>query len=97
LKELKTKTSVPGATFLFTLLISSFVLFSWTEFGRQYSPEIMAALQSVQYIAQHIKDEDKDNEVISTLHYAVFIIYQLHLIYPHSRYERKTKGTNISN
>jgi hypothetical protein len=27
----------------------------------------MAALQSVQYIAQHIKDEDKDNEVISLL------------------------------
>ena len=35
--------------------------------GRQYSPEILAALQSVQYIAQHIKDEDKDNEVMSIL------------------------------
>lgn len=31
--------------------------------NRQYSPEVLAALQSVQFIAQHIKDEDKDNEV----------------------------------
>ena len=32
----------------------------------------MAALQSVQFIAQHIKDEDKDNEV-SPLRYKIFL------------------------
>ena len=30
---------------------------------RKYSPEIMAALEDVQFIAQHLKDEDKDIEV----------------------------------
>lgn len=53
------------------------ILFSWLShknelciffvpdlgMNRQYSPEVLAALQSVQFIAQHIKDEDKDNEV----------------------------------
>lgn len=28
-----------------------------------FSPEISAALKSVQFIAQHIKEADKDNEV----------------------------------
>ncbi|XP_063367837.1 acetylcholine receptor subunit beta-like 2 isoform X1 [Cydia amplana] len=31
---------------------------------RHLSPEVAAALQSVRFIAQHIKDADKDNEVI---------------------------------
>lgn len=30
---------------------------------RHLSPEVAAALQSVRFIAQHIKDADKDNEV----------------------------------
>ncbi|XP_041980542.1 acetylcholine receptor subunit beta-like 2 isoform X2 [Aricia agestis] len=31
---------------------------------RHLSPEVAAALQSVRFIAQHIKDADKDNEVV---------------------------------
>ncbi|CAH2216206.1 jg23697, partial [Pararge aegeria aegeria] len=31
---------------------------------RHLSPEVAAALQSVRFIAQHIKDADKDNELI---------------------------------
>jgi hypothetical protein len=30
---------------------------------RQLSPEVLSAIQSVRFIAQHIKDADKDNEV----------------------------------
>jgi hypothetical protein len=30
---------------------------------RQLTPEVSAAIQSVRFIAQHIKDSDKDNEV----------------------------------
>lgn len=32
-------------------------------FPRQLSPEVMQALRGVRFIAQHIKDADKDNEV----------------------------------
>lgn len=42
-------------------------LFSVTDsehtFPRQLSPEVHQALQGVRFIAQHIKDADKDNEV----------------------------------
>lgn len=31
---------------------------------RHLSPDILAALKGVRFIAQHIKDADKDNEVI---------------------------------
>jgi nicotinic acetylcholine receptor len=30
---------------------------------RQLSPDVLSALQGVRFIAQHIKDADKDNEV----------------------------------
>lgn len=30
---------------------------------RHISPEVLSALQGVRFIAQHIKDADKDNEV----------------------------------
>ena len=30
---------------------------------RHLSPDVMAALKGVRFIAQHIKDADKDNEV----------------------------------
>lgn len=30
---------------------------------RHLSPEVLSALQGVRFIAQHIKDADKDNEV----------------------------------
>lgn len=30
---------------------------------RQMSPDVLAALEGVRFIAQHIKDADKDNEV----------------------------------
>lgn len=32
-------------------------------FPRQLSPEVLQALRGVRFIAQHIKDADKDNEV----------------------------------
>lgn len=34
-------------------------------FPRQLSPEVLQALRGVRFIAQHIKDADKDNEVTS--------------------------------
>lgn len=34
---------------------------------RQLTPEVHAAIQSVRFIAQHIKDADKDNEVSNLL------------------------------
>lgn len=34
---------------------------------RQMSPDVLAALQGVRFIAQHIKDADKDNEVSTPL------------------------------
>lgn len=30
---------------------------------KQLSPEVLSAIQAVRFIAQHIKDADKDNEV----------------------------------
>lgn len=32
-------------------------------FPRRLTPEVMKALRDVRFIAQHIKDADKDNEV----------------------------------
>jgi nicotinic acetylcholine receptor, invertebrate len=32
--------------------------------GRQCSPELLAALDGVQFIAQHMKDADKENDVV---------------------------------
>ena len=32
-------------------------------FPKQLSPEVLQAMKSVRFIAQHIKDADKDNEV----------------------------------
>lgn len=34
---------------------------------RQMSPEVLQALRAVRFIAQHIKDADKDNEVKSSV------------------------------
>ena len=34
---------------------------------RQMSPDVLSALQGVRFIAQHIKDADKDNEVCTSL------------------------------
>ena len=31
--------------------------------SQSFSPEVESALQGVQFIAQHIRDNDKDNEV----------------------------------
>ncbi|CAG7730160.1 unnamed protein product [Allacma fusca] len=58
-----------------TALISQIYL----GLNRQYSPEVMAALQSVQFIAQHIKDEDKDNEVIEDWKYVAMVLDRLFL------------------
>lgn len=35
---------------------------------RTLTSEVLAAIQSVRFIAQHIKDSDRDNEVSSLLH-----------------------------
>lgn len=37
------------------------------------SPELMQAMQSVRFIAQHIKDADKDNEVSKRFFVCFFI------------------------
>ncbi|EAT44621.1 AAEL004019-PA [Aedes aegypti] len=31
---------------------------------KQLSPEVLSAIQAVRFIAQHIKDADKDNEIV---------------------------------
>lgn len=33
-------------------------------FPRKLTPDVLQALRGVRFIAQHIKDADKDNEVI---------------------------------
>lgn len=35
---------------------------------RTLTSEVLAAIQSVRFIAQHIKDSDRDNEVSRLLH-----------------------------
>lgn len=47
--------------FLFKIYIFPFL--SDYIFLNQLSPEVVQALRSVRFIAQHIKDADKDNEV----------------------------------
>lgn len=39
------------------------VLDSENIFPRKLTPEVLQALRGVRFIAQHIKDADKDNEV----------------------------------
>ena len=34
--------------------------------SQSFSPEVENALQGVQFIAQHIRDKDKDNEVMNS-------------------------------
>ncbi|XP_039291421.1 acetylcholine receptor subunit beta-like 2 [Nilaparvata lugens] len=41
---------------------------------RQMSPDVLAALQGVRFIAQHIKDADKDNEVIEDWKYISMVL-----------------------
>ncbi|OXA61857.1 Acetylcholine receptor subunit beta-like 2 [Folsomia candida] len=47
--------------------------------GMPFSPEISAALKSVQFIAQHIKEADKDNEVIEDWKYVAMVLDRLFL------------------
>lgn len=44
-------------------------------FPRQLSPEVLQALRGVRFIAQHIKDADKDNEV--GIVYVPCVLFQL--------------------
>ncbi|KAL7301252.1 acetylcholine receptor subunit beta-like 2 isoform X2 [Trichogramma pretiosum] len=46
---------------------------------RHLSPDIMTALQGVRFIAQHIKDADKDNEVIEDWKYVAMVLDRLFL------------------
>ncbi|XP_075227356.1 nicotinic acetylcholine receptor beta2 [Lycorma delicatula] len=41
---------------------------------RQMSPDVLAALQGVRFIAQHIKDADEDNEVIEDWKYISMVL-----------------------
>lgn len=41
---------------------------------RHLSPEVLSALQGVRFIAQHIKDADKDNEVIEDWKYVSMVL-----------------------
>jgi hypothetical protein len=44
---------------------------------RQLSPDVLSALQGVRFIAQHIKDADKDNEVSLELRYCPLTLARL--------------------
>nr|API81621.1 nicotinic acetylcholine receptor alpha 8 [Cancer borealis] len=46
---------------------------------RTYSPEIQKAIEGVQFIAQHIKDADRDNEVIQDWKYVAMVLDRLFL------------------
>lgn len=45
---------------------------------RQLTPEVHAAIQSVRFIAQHMKDADKDNEVSAFI--IICLFYALNLL-----------------
>nr|QQH14664.1 nicotinic acetylcholine receptor alpha 8 subunit [Blattella germanica] len=41
---------------------------------RQLSPDVLSALQGVRFIAQHIKDADKDNEIVEDWKYVSMVL-----------------------
>uniref|UniRef100_A0A1B0DGT6 Neurotransmitter-gated ion-channel transmembrane domain-containing protein n=1 Tax=Phlebotomus papatasi TaxID=29031 RepID=A0A1B0DGT6_PHLPP len=43
-------------------------------FPRQITPELMQAMKSVRFIAQHIKDADKDNEIVEDWKFASMVL-----------------------
>ncbi|XP_037080832.1 acetylcholine receptor subunit beta-like 2 isoform X2 [Pollicipes pollicipes] len=45
----------------------------------QYSPEVQRALEGVQFIARHIKEEDKTNEIIQDWKYVAMVLDRLFL------------------
>lgn len=45
----------------------------------QYSPEIQRALESVQFIARHIKQEDDTNEIVQDWKYMAMVLDRLFL------------------
>jgi len=47
--------------------------------SQSFSPEVENALQGVQFIAQHIKDNDKDNEVMEDWKYMAMVLDRLFL------------------
>lgn len=49
---------------------------------RHLSPEVLSALQGVRFIAQHIKDADKDNEVSSLCIFFFITIGSTFCVYP---------------
>ncbi|KOB77380.1 Nicotinic acetylcholine receptor subunit alpha 8 variant 2 [Operophtera brumata] len=53
-------------TYTLSYIVCASVTDSENMLPRHPSPEVAAALQSVRFIAQHIKDADKDNEVCDT-------------------------------
>lgn len=46
---------------------------------RHLSPEVISALKGVRFIAQHIKDADKDNEVIEDWKFVAMVLDRLFL------------------
>lgn len=52
---------------------------------RQLSPEVLSAIQSVRFIAQHIKDADKDNEVRTSVDYKVYPTFNSMIFFPDYR------------
>lgn len=47
-----------------TALLVQFAVDADNIIPKQMTPEVLQALRGVRFIAQHIKDADKDNEVI---------------------------------
>ena len=47
--------------------------------SHQFSPEVELALAGVQFIAQHIRNNDKDNEVMEDWKYIAMVLDRLFL------------------
>lgn len=63
------KFDSPKASIFYQLnaLIVQFAVDADNIIPKQMTPEVLQALRGVRFIAQHIKDADKDNEVISKI------------------------------
>ncbi|XP_043189759.1 acetylcholine receptor subunit beta-like 2 isoform X4 [Amphibalanus amphitrite] len=54
-------------------------IFGCTSEEPQYPPEVQRALEGVQFIARHIKEEDKTNEIIQDWKYVAMVLDRLFL------------------
>ena len=55
------------------------VIFQDSASSHRFSPEVEMALKGVQFIAQHIRNNDKDNEVMEDWKYIAMVLDRLFL------------------